>query len=298
MPSDRALHHRPVPRVGGLAIWAGFIPVALACPPVVGVATPVWLAAWAAVTVVSFIDDWRGVPPLSRLAVQVTAAVGVATAIIGAPATMASWLVTVAVASVLIVWSANLFNFMDGSDGLAALMAIAGFAAYAAAVALGGGPAQPYLALAAAVIPFLALNVPPARAFMGDVGAVPLGLLAATFGIAGCRSGTWPWWFPLLVFLPFVADASATLLARLLRGENVLEAHRTHYYQRLHQLGAGHGGTLAVYGILMAGTTATALGALTLAPGIGTWALAAWVLGMAAFFAVIDYHWKRPRRRT
>ncbi len=295
-PTGRSLHDRPVPRVGGLAIWAGFIPVALMCPPVVGVATPAWLAAWAAVAVVSLVDDWRSVPPLPRLAVHATAAVGVAVAILGSPAAWAPWLVAVIAASIVIVWSANLFNFMDGSDGLAALMAIAGFAAYAMAAAMAGDPAQPYVALASAAIPFLALNAPPARAFMGDVGAVPLGLLAATFGIAGCRSGTWPWWFPLLVFLPFVADASTTLVARLLRGESVLEAHRTHYYQRLHQLGAGHGGTLAVYGLLMAGTAATAIVALAYAPGFGTWALGAWALGMAAFFAAIDYHWKRPRR--
>jgi len=295
-PTDRSLHDRPVPRVGGLAIWAGFIPVALACPPAVGVATPAWLAAWAAVAAVSLVDDWRSVPPLPRLAVHATAAVGVAVAIVGLPVAFTPWLVAVVVASIVIVWSANLFNFMDGSDGLAALMAIAGFAAYAVAAAMAGEPMQLYVALAAAAVPFLALNAPPARAFMGDVGAVPLGMLAATFGIAGCRSGTWPWWFPLLVFLPFVADASTTLVARLLRGESVLEAHRTHYYQRLHQLGAGHGGTLAIYGLVMGGTAATALAALAWAPGAGAWTLGGWALGMAALFAAIDYHWKRPRR--
>ena len=130
-------------------------------------------------------------------------------------------------------------------------------------------PAQLYLALAAAVVPFLAVNAPPARAFMGDVGAVPLGFLAATFGIAGCRSGTWPAWFPLLVFLPFVADASTTLVRRVMGGERVWEAHRTHYYQRLHQLGAGHRGTLAIYGALMVGTAGTALTVLAFAPGAG-----------------------------
>ena len=77
--------------------------------------------------------------------------------------------------ALLIAWSANLFNFMDGSDGLAALMAICGFAAYGAAAWLADEPAALYAALAAAVVPFLAVNVPPARAFMGDVGAVPLG---------------------------------------------------------------------------------------------------------------------------
>jgi UDP-N-acetylmuramyl pentapeptide phosphotransferase/UDP-N-acetylglucosamine-1-phosphate transferase len=133
---------------------------------------------------------------------------------------------------------------------------------------------------------------------MGDVGAVPLGFLAATFGIAGCRSGTWPWWFPPLVFLPFIADASTTLVRRLLRGEHLLEAHRGHYYQRLHQLGAGHHGTLGVYGVLMAAVASTALASLAFAPSWGGWALAAGALVMAALFAAIDYHWNRRRSRT
>ena len=98
---------------------------------------------------------------------------------------------------------------MDGSDGLAATMGVCGFAAYGGRRAAGRRPGDaPTSALAAATLPFLAVNLPPARMFMGDVGAVPLGFLAAAFGLAGWRAGTWPAWFPLLVFLPFIADAS------------------------------------------------------------------------------------------
>ena len=296
-PTNRSLHARPVPRVGGLAIWAGFLPVALACPPIPGLATPAWLAAWFAVAAVSLVDDWRGVGAGARLAVHGAAGAGVAVAFLGAPpaSEIPVWLASVAAVVLLIAWSANLFNFMDGSDGLAALTAVCGFAAYGVAAWLANEPAAVYAALAAAVVPVLAVNVPPARAFMGDVGAVPLGFLAATFGIAGCRNGTWPAWFPLLVFLPFVADASVTLLRRLLRGARVLEAHRTHYYQRLHQLGAGHAGTLAVYGVLVAGSSVTAVAVLAAAPRAGEWALAAWIAVLAAVFAAIDYHWKRSR---
>ena len=297
LPTDRSLHAHPVPRAGGLAIWAGFIPVALASPPAEGIATPAWLAAWAAIAAVSLVDDWRGVRPAARLAVHAAAALATAAVLAGPPAEaeIVAWLLDLAIIALALAWSANLYNFMDGSDGLAGLMALLGFAAYALAAAYGGVPAQLYLALAAAVVPFLAVNAPPARAFMGDVGAVPLGFLAATFGIAGCRSGTWPLWFPLLVFLPFVADASTTLVRRVMGGERVWEAHRTHYYQRLHQLGAGHRGTLAIYGALMVGTAGTALTVLAFAPGAGRWALAAWIAILAAFFVGIDYHWKRSR---
>ena len=98
---------------------------------------------------------------------------------------------------------------------------------------------------------------------MGDVGAVPMGFLAAALGAGRlARRDAGPAWFPLLVFLPFVADATVTLGKRLWRRERVWEAHRMHYYQRLHQLGAGHRGTLLVFGVLMAGTTASALATL------------------------------------
>ncbi len=295
-PTDRSLHDRPVLRIGGVAIWAGFIPAAGLASPIGTLATPVWIAAWLAVAIVSLIDDWRGVHPVPRLAVHGAAALLAAGALAGTiAAPPMSRALDVALMALAIAWAANLFNFMDGNDGLAALMALCGFGCYAIAAAMAGAPAEAYAALAAATVPFLAVNLPPARAFMGDVGAVPMGFLAAAFGVAGWRAGVWPAWFPLLVFLPFVVDATATLFRRTLLRERVWEAHRTHYYQRLHQLGARHRGTLAAYGGLMAGTAATALCVLAFRPAAGWWAVAAWTAILAALFARIDYHWSRKR---
>jgi UDP-N-acetylmuramyl pentapeptide phosphotransferase/UDP-N-acetylglucosamine-1-phosphate transferase len=192
-----------------------------------------------------------------------------------------------------IVWSANLYNFMDGSDGLAAVMAICGFGAYGAAAARLGVPAEAYFGLAAAALPFLAVNAPPARTFMGDGGSVPLGFLAAVFGIAGIREGTWPAWFPLLVFLSFVADATVTVLRRIAAGERLFLAHKTHYYQRLHRLGAGHGGTLLFHAVLIAGTCASALFTLATAPAAGWWVLVAWAAAIGVLYARIDYLWRK-----
>src|SRR5262249_4737095 len=127
---------------------------------------------------------------------------------------------------------------------------------------------------------------------MGDVGAVPMGFLAAGFGLAGWRLQAWPAWFPLLVFLPFVADATVTLGKRLLRRERVWEAHRGHYYQRFHQLGAGHPGTLFFFGVLMVGTATSALIALAIDPAIGWSVTAAWGIALGAVFSGIDYHWR------
>ena len=220
-PTVRSLHERPVMRVGGLAIWAGFVPAALLSPPMAAIATPVWFAAWFAVAAVSLVDDWRGVHPLPRLVVHGVAAVAASVALggpVSAAASMPGWLLEVALIALVIAWSANLFNFMDGSDGLAATMAVCGFAAFAIAAGAAGAPSQAYVAVAAATVAFLAVNLPPARAFMGVVGAVPLGFLAALFGLAGWRAGVWPGWFPLLVFLPFVMDATATLIRRVVNG--------------------------------------------------------------------------------
>ena len=163
-------------------------------------------------------------------------------------------------ATLAIVWSANLFNFMDGSDGLAAIDGHLRLRAYAIGASWPVLPAQVYVGARRRDRSRSLSSTCRRRAtFMGDVGAVPLGFLAALFGIAGWRAGAWPGWFPLLVFLPFVADATTTLCRRALAGERVWEAHRTHYYQRLHRLGAGHVGTLATWCGLMLGTGATAL---------------------------------------
>ena len=294
-PSDRSLHQRPVSRVGGIAIWAGFLPAALfSSGPVAG--SLAWLAPWASVIAVSFADDWFGVRPSVRLAVQALAALAFAVALPwdraagGIPVQHVLVVIGIAFA---IVWSANLFNFMDGNDGLAAVMSICGFGAFGIAAARAGTNADVFFALAAAALVFLSVNLPPARTFMGDGGSVGLGFLAAAFGFYGIRTEIWPSWFPLLVFLPFAADATVTVLRRLARGDHLFEAHRTHYYQRLHQLGSGHRGTLLFYAVLIVGTSASALYTLAIAPGAGWSVTGAWVVAIGGVFAGIDYHWRR-----
>ena len=294
LPGLRSLHETPMPRVGGLAIWAGSLPIALAAPPAVPGPWSVWLLATGLVAGVSLLDDCRGAHPAARLASHFAAAVAVAIILVpsGPDRSQIATALAVGGGALLLVWAANLYNFMDGSDGLAAAMGVCGFGAYGIAAGLADAPAALYVGLAAATLPFLALNLPPARMFMGDVGAVPMGFLAAALGLGGWRTGTWPAWFPLLVFLPFIADATVTLGKRIWRRERVWEAHKMHYYQRLHQRGAGHRGTLLVFGVLMSGTTASALATLVADPGAGWVVIAVWSVAMAAIFSGIDYHWR------
>jgi UDP-GlcNAc:undecaprenyl-phosphate GlcNAc-1-phosphate transferase len=247
------------------------------------------LAPLLVIIVVSFWDDRYGTPAWARLTVQTVAAC--------AWVWLAGTPLNVFAAVVAIVWMANLFNFMDGSDGLAVAMGLIGFTAYALAESMAGIPDAPILwVLVAALAPCLVMNFPPARLFLGDVGAVPLGFVAATFGISGWQSGAWPGWFPLLVFLPFVADASVTIVLRLLRGAKIWEAHREHFYQKLVQMGLGHRGTLALYGSLMAGTALSALLALLRAPWAGPPLLILWGAVLALLFATIAHQWRLGRR--
>ena len=93
--------------------------------------------------------------------------------------------------------------------------------------------------------------------------------------------------------LTCTATGPVTIAAGARRGERLWEGHRSHYYQRLHQLGAGHAGTLAAYAAAMVGTSATALACRLWAPTGGWWALAAWVAVVCMLFAAIDYHWRK-----
>ena len=288
--SARGLHGVPVPRVGGLAIWAGFMPVALVLAVPATLSPALWAISWLMLLAVSLRDDVKSVSVATRLCVHALAAALFA-GMLAHHASLSAF--TATLVALACMWSLNLYNFMDGSDGLAIAMSIIGFAAYAAALAWSGAPSALALSLAAASVPVLVVNRPPARMFLGDVGAVPLGFLAAALGIGGIAGGAWPLWFPVLVFLPFVADATATLARRVVARERFWESHRSHYYQRLHQLGAGHGGTLAVWVALMAGTAVTAVVCVCVAPEWGIAALLAWCVAHAVLFAAIDYHWRR-----
>lgn len=288
MPNDRSLHTLPTPRVGG---W-GIVPVSAAF--MLAAAPSLWLivALTLGLALVSQIDDRRGLPARVRFAAHLAA---VAALLIVYPAPVSVWLLVPI--GFLMLWLINLYNFMDGIDGLAGGMALFGFGAYALA-ALGGPHASPVLsmssvAIAGAALGFLFLNFHPAKLFLGDAGSVPLGFLAGALGYWGWRGGVWPLWFPAMVFAPFIADASVTLLKRLLRRERFWQAHREHYYQRMVRLGMGHAHTAASwYAVMLAGIM-LALWALGRSTPLQWGLLAAWYGVLACLGTVIDLRWRR-----
>lgn len=281
-PNHRSLHQVAVPRSGGIGILGGIvIGFAVAMPPVI-----FWIAV-GGLAGVSLLDDFRPLPARVRFLTQLVAA-GLATWVL----VPAEWGLVAQVASVLfIVWMANLYNFMDGSNGLAGGMAVFGFAAYALAASLAG---QSDLAvwsacIAAAAGGFLVFNFDPARIFMGDVGSVSLGFLAAALGLQGLQQGVWPAWFPLLVFSVFIVDATVTLLRRGLRREKVWLAHREHFYQRLIQSGWSHRRlALNAYSLMFA-TAGSACLLIAAPPITQILAIVVWSTAYVLLMRVIDF---------
>ena len=266
IPNARSSHSVPTPRGGGVAIVLAF----LAALPVLAFANLLpWAVMWAllgagaGVAVIGFLDDHGHIPARWRLLGHFAGAIWALFWLGGLPPLSLfgmsldlGWLGH-ALAAVYLVWLLNLYNFMDGIDGIASVEAIC--------VCLGGallfgvlgfaGSVQPTawlmpMLLAAAVAGFLFWNFPPARIFMGDAGS---GFLGITLGILSLQAAwaapqlLWSW---LILLGVFVLDATWTLLRRLLRGDKVYEAHRSHAYQYAsRQFGKHLPVTLAVLGI-------------------------------------------------
>jgi len=265
-PNERSLHAAPLPRTGGLAIFGSLllgilVSVALGEGAIFQANAVLWILGMAVlVGAVSFWDDRAGLSPGLRLGVQALAAAG---AVWGAGLTVKTisvpflgslslgWL-AVPVTILFLMWVSNLYNFMDGMDGFAGGMTVLGYG-FLGVIAWRGDHYLVGLALliGTAAGGFLFYNLPPARIFMGDVGSVPLGFIAAALAVMGTRDGLFDIWVPLLIFSPFIMDATVTLVRRLLRGEKVWRAHREHYYQRLVLAGWGHRRTVAVEYVLM-----------------------------------------------
>lgn len=232
VPNARSLHGAPVPRGGGLVIALVTLAVESvlvlmgALPLLPGLTVCVVGAGFAAL---GWADDRASRGVASRLVAQaLLAALFVAGALPEASLALRGlwWLA--------LLWQVNLFNFMDGADGLAGVQTLcAGLGLAALLASLGiDGAAWVALALAGAALGFLRYNWQPARVFLGDAGSYFIGFQLGALAAWSAPGGGWPW-RALLLFAPFIVDATLTLLARAARGEAVWRAHREHAYQRL-----------------------------------------------------------------
>jgi Fuc2NAc and GlcNAc transferase len=244
VPNERSSHVTPTPRGGGLAIVLSFL-AGLVALHALGIVNDMLLwglgGGGLAIALVGFVDDHGGLSPRVRLLVHFLAVSWALDWLCGMPPLPVgggyvidgpAW---TALGAVGLVWVLNLYNFMDGIDGIAGAEAVC---VAVGVLALGGG--MTWLLLAAAAGGFLVLNWPPARIFMGDVGS---GFLGFALGVLAVAAAAWeqvPLASSAILFGLFLVDATVTLFHRWLRGERLSQAHRSHAYQHATRRFGGH----------------------------------------------------------
>ena len=238
IPNQRSLHQLPIPRGGGLAFVTLFYIVIFLLRMNHLIPRNVLLALLGGIPIacVGYWDDIAGVKARWRALAHVLSAVW------GLSFIEIHSFLFFAFSVVIIVWFVNLYNFMDGIDGLAATEAVFVSAVAGSILLLNGFDEMAYVcfALCFAVLGFLMLNWPPAKIFMGDVGS---GFLGYVFGIMMLVTHSQhqlsiPIWCILLSV--FIVDASYTLMHRMMQKKKWWLAHREHGYQRLAQSGLSH----------------------------------------------------------
>jgi Fuc2NAc and GlcNAc transferase len=252
VPNERSSHSATTPRGGGVAIVVACTLALLLLRWIDAMGTGLLVAlvgGGSGVAVVGFLDDQYRLRAGIRLAVHIVAALWALKCLGGLPPVqIGHQLVDLGwggqgLALVGIVWVLNLFNFMDGIDGIAASEAV--FIAVSGALlglvyAPASGVAAAGLAVGAASVGFLLWNWPPATIFMGDVGSGYLGYLIAVLALAATRINPAAVWIWLILGGVFFVDATVTVVRRALRRERLHQAHRGHAYQRLAQRWGSH----------------------------------------------------------
>lgn len=255
IPNHRSSHVQPTPNGGGLGIVAAGslagVGLALSSGWVLGGFV---LGLAALLAAVGLGDDMAHLPARVRFGVQVLVCAGLLMVLgdlpessfgVGLGFQVAGWALFVLLLMAG-VWWINLFNFMDGIDGIAGTQAVfmllagAALAAWSHPEAM-SSPAWPLmLFVAAATVGFLLLNWPPAKIFMGDVGSTWLAFMVFALALLSVQSGWLSYAAWLVLAAVFVTDATVTLITRMLRGERWYEAHRNHAYQKLARRWGGH----------------------------------------------------------
>lgn len=253
LPNARSSHSLPTPRGGGLGIVAAFTAglLALALRGIFPWSTTGALSCAYAVALVGYLDDQHSLSVAKRLAVQTAAAITALTLLSPLPTiTLFGQQIPVGFSELLyffgLLWLTNLYNFMDGIDGIAGAQAVAVCTVWMMLAIPHDSSLLPAV-LAAAALGFLRYNWPPAKVFMGDVGSAFLGF---TLGVASLamasttRTEIGVWLIPLA---GFIGDSTATLCVRIAHRINPSEPHRNHLYQLLSRRWKSHARVTLLY---------------------------------------------------
>jgi UDP-N-acetylmuramyl pentapeptide phosphotransferase/UDP-N-acetylglucosamine-1-phosphate transferase len=268
-PNERSLHENPTPKTGGIAILAGiFIGFVLQLKAIHS-ASLISFSTVFFLGIISFWDVKSGLPQGIRLAshglasLAMVCGVGLTLQMIPIP-----WVgdiplryFSIPITILTLTWFTNLYNFMDGLDGFAGGMAVFGFGFFGIVGWMNDHPSfaiQSWI-IATAACGFLLHNLPPAKIFMGDVGSIPLGFLAGTFAIRAYNQKICSFWVPLLIFSPFIFDATMTVTRRIIAKKKFWQAHREHAFQKLVLAGWPHSKTVRAGYVLMLASGVSAL---------------------------------------
>ena len=228
-PNARSSHSHPIPRGGGVGIFAAFLLSAVYS----GIPPTIWIPM-SALTIWALLGDFVDFSPKLRLVGQLFLGSIIIASCQSPPYSDWYWL-SLGFWTIYLVGTANYYNFMDGINGIAGIGGILGFALLAAYIYLNYGPSSPgivAISISLACLGFLPLNMPKARVFMGDIGSIHLG---SAFGcLVYLSSETFLDFVCMTAFLfPFYADELTTMVVRWRDGEKLSQAHRRHLYQLL-----------------------------------------------------------------
>lgn len=243
-PNHRSSHVIPTPRGGGVAFVVAFlivIPFLVYQDKVSFYGSFALIGAGLFLALLGFLDDHQSISAIGRLLGHFSACILALYWLDGMPPiaffnwTLSSGWIANGLAVVYLVWLLNLYNFMDGIDGLAAVEAISVCFGAALLYWIRGDLVLMVLPLflAASVAGFLIWNFPPARIFMGDAGSCFLGFILGVLSIKAAGTSCELFWSWLILLGVFITDATVTLMYRALRGERLQDAHRTHVYQKI-----------------------------------------------------------------
>jgi UDP-N-acetylmuramyl pentapeptide phosphotransferase/UDP-N-acetylglucosamine-1-phosphate transferase len=247
-PGERHSHHVATPRGGGAGLVLALVLASLLPGNFMPAAWfPVILPGLLVMAVLGWWDDHRPLSARVRFAIQLLVCAWLVWNLPRDGSLAAPWLAVVAL--LFAAWMINLYNFMDGSNGMAGAQGVFAAAVLAWLFGRAGDSGFAWLSLvtAACCIGFLPWNLGRARVFMGDVGSLALGFLFAALLLYGVASGAFGVPVGAMVMALFLADGTLTLLARVIRGEQWYNAHRQHLYQRIIARGWTHGRVLLLY---------------------------------------------------
>jgi Fuc2NAc and GlcNAc transferase len=310
IPNERSSHIVPTPRGGGVAFCAAFFSLLATFffwkPEYLITDSMILTSMWLMIAILGFFEDRYGVPAKIRFLVQFVAATVLVCSnffwsiygLFGAGVNLPNFF-AMPISVLFIVWVTNLYNFMDGINGIASLQGMVLSTLFFILGTVSGNLLLTSISgiLFAVLLGFLLFNFPRAKIFMGDSGSLFLGFVFATLPFMTQDTTRVSLEFIAIAISPFLADTFITLILRISRGENLAQAHRSHFYQKFQILTGSH--TIATltytgFGILF---LLVSLSRLYRSAGFYSFALVGSLIALLGFFLWVHRQFEQNSSR-